>query len=149
MSIPPIPFHDHKWAHCNTTLHTLHGNLLPIFIETSQSVLADKTKVLTLIIFILVILTGVLGNLVVIIVLAKAIRLCKYNPQLNTRKGGLSLLLSLATADSLFVIFCAPNKYLAYVWPDWPLGNFACKVNHFLINVFQFASCYFIAGDDL
>ena len=50
-------------------------------------------KVALGIVFIVIFLTGVIGNSLVFGVLIKAIQQCKYKPQLQTRRGGLILLL--------------------------------------------------------
>lgn len=38
------------------------------------------------------------------------------------------LIINLAVADLLFVIFCIPATAIDYILPDWPFGDMWCKV---------------------
>lgn len=38
------------------------------------------------------------------------------------------LIINLAAADILFVIFCVPFTATDYVLPEWPFGDVWCKV---------------------
>lgn len=38
------------------------------------------------------------------------------------------LIINLAAADILFVIFCVPFTATDYVLPEWPFGDLWCKV---------------------
>lgn len=38
------------------------------------------------------------------------------------------LIINLAIADILFVLFCVPFTASDYVLPMWPFGNFWCKI---------------------
>ena len=52
------------------------------------------------------------------------------------------LIINLAVADLLFVIFCIPATAIDYILPDWPFGDMWCKVvskcdyyNHVIISL--------------
>lgn len=37
------------------------------------------------------------------------------------------LIINLAAADLLFVVFCVPFTAVDYVLPEWPFGEYWCK----------------------
>lgn len=37
------------------------------------------------------------------------------------------LIINLAAADILFVIFCVPFTATDYIFPEWPFGDYWCK----------------------
>lgn len=78
-------------------------------------------------------ITGLLGNgLVVLVVLS--------NPQMRSTTN--VLIINLAIADLLFVIFCVPFTATDYVLPEWPFGDVWCKLVQYLIVVTAHASVY-------
>ncbi|XP_023290184.1 allatostatin-A receptor isoform X1 [Orussus abietinus] len=78
-------------------------------------------------------LLGLVGNFLVVIVVAA-------NP--NMRSTTNLLIINLAIADLLFVIFCVPFTATDYVMPFWPFGNIWCKCVQYLIIVTACASVY-------
>ncbi|KAG7210170.1 hypothetical protein KM043_011730 [Ampulex compressa] len=76
---------------------------------------------------------GLLGNSLVVIVVAA-------NPGMRSTTN--ILIINLAIADLLFVIFCIPFTATDFVLPFWPFGNLWCKVVQYLIIVTAYASVY-------
>ena len=82
------------------------------------------------IIFGLIVFVGFIGNaLVVIVVMA--------NQQMRNTTN--LLIINLAVADLLFIVFCVPFTASDYALPFWPFGNAWCKV----ICIFFFCSSLF------
>lgn len=78
-------------------------------------------------------ITGLFGNaLVVLVVLSNA----------QMRSTTNLLILNLASADLLFVIFCIPFTATDYVTATWPFGDLWCKIVQYLIVVTAHASIY-------
>lgn len=78
-------------------------------------------------------ITGLLGNgLVVLVVLS--------NPQMRSTTN--VLIINLAIADLLFVIFCVPFTATDYVLATWPFGDVWCKLVQYFIVVTAHASIY-------
>ncbi len=78
-------------------------------------------------------LTGLLGNgLVVLVILS--------NPQMKSTTN--MLIINLAMADLLFVIFCIPFTAVDYMLSRWPFGDVWCKIVQYLIVVTVQASIY-------
>lgn len=76
---------------------------------------------------------GLIGNSLVVIVVAA-------NPSMRSTTN--ILIINLAVADLLFVIFCIPFTATDFVLPYWPFGNFWCKMVQYLIIVTAYASVY-------
>lgn len=76
---------------------------------------------------------GLVGNSLVVIVVAA-------NPGMRSTTN--ILIINLAVADLLFVIFCIPFTATDFVLPYWPFGNFWCKMVQYLIIVTAYASVY-------
>lgn len=76
---------------------------------------------------------GLVGNCLVVIVVAA-------NPGMRSTTN--ILIINLAVADLLFVIFCIPFTATDFVLPYWPFGNFWCKTVQYLIIVTAYASVY-------
>ena len=65
--------------------------------------------------FSMVVLVGFVGNLLVVLVVA-------FNKQMRNTTN--LLIMNLAVADLLFIMFCVPCSATAYARPhNWPLGN--------------------------
>ncbi|XP_038117817.1 allatostatin-A receptor isoform X2 [Culex quinquefasciatus] len=77
-------------------------------------------------------LTGLIGNGLVVLVAA--------NP--NMRSTTNLLIINLAAADLLFVIFCVPFTATDYILPEWPFGEVWCKFVQYMIVVTAHASAY-------
>ncbi|XP_076764757.1 allatostatin-A receptor-like [Xylocopa sonorina] len=76
---------------------------------------------------------GLIGNSLVVIVVAA-------NPSMRSTTN--ILIINLAVADLLFVIFCIPFTTTDFALPFWPFGNFWCKMVQYLIIVTACASVY-------
>ncbi|XP_029039398.1 allatostatin-A receptor-like [Osmia bicornis bicornis] len=78
-------------------------------------------------------IVGLVGNSLVVIVVAA-------NPGMRSTTN--ILIINLAVADLLFVIFCIPFTATDFVLPFWPFGNVWCKIVQYLIIVTAYASVY-------
>lgn len=78
-------------------------------------------------------LAGLIGNALVVVVVAA-------NPGMRSTTN--LLIINLAVADLLFVIFCVPFTATDYVLTEWPFGETWCKVVQYLIVVTAHASIY-------
>lgn len=76
---------------------------------------------------------GLVGNSLVVLVVAA-------NPGMRSTTN--ILIINLAVADLLFVLFCIPFTATDFVLPFWPFGNIWCKVVQYLIIVTACASVY-------
>jgi len=52
------------------------------------------------------------------------------------------LIINLAVADLLFIVFCVPFTATDYVLPFWPFGDVWCGIVQYLIVVTAYASVY-------
>uniref|UniRef100_A0A182FR45 G-protein coupled receptors family 1 profile domain-containing protein n=1 Tax=Anopheles albimanus TaxID=7167 RepID=A0A182FR45_ANOAL len=52
------------------------------------------------------------------------------------------LIINLAAADLLFVVFCVLFTAIDYVLPEWPFGDLWCKFVQYMIVVTAHASAY-------
>lgn len=78
-------------------------------------------------------ITGLIGNVLVVFVVLS-------NPQMRSTTN--LLIINLASADLLFVIFCIPFTAVDYVIRVWPFGDLWCKIVQYLIVVTAHASVY-------
>ncbi|KAI8130589.1 hypothetical protein FF38_12734 [Lucilia cuprina] len=78
-------------------------------------------------------LTGFFGNILVILVVC-------LNKQMHSTTN--LLIVNLAVADLLFVIFCIPFTAADYVADSWPFGDLWCRTVQYLIVVAAFTSIY-------
>ncbi|KYN44385.1 Allatostatin-A receptor [Trachymyrmex septentrionalis] len=76
---------------------------------------------------------GLVGNLLVVVVVAA-------NPGMRSTTN--ILIINLAVADLLFVMFCIPFTATDFVLPYWPFGNVWCKIVQYMIIVTAYASVY-------
>lgn len=76
---------------------------------------------------------GLVGNSLVVLVVAA-------NPGMRSTTN--ILIINLAIADLLFVLFCIPFTATDFVLPYWLFGNIWCKVVQYLIIVTACASVY-------
>ncbi|KAJ6626575.1 Allatostatin-A receptor, partial [Pseudolycoriella hygida] len=77
--------------------------------------------------------TGLIGNCLVVVVILS-------NPQMKSTTN--MLIVNLAMADLLFVIFCIPFTAVDYLLSRWPFGDIWCKTVQYLIVVTVQASIY-------
>jgi len=91
--------------------------------------------VATVVIFLfsIIVIVGLIGNSMVVIVVA-------FNQQMRSTTN--LLIINLAIADLLFIIFCVPFTATDYVLPYWPFGDSWCKSVQYLIVVTAYASVY-------
>src|SRR5688500_8436152 len=83
------------------------------------------------IIFGIIFVVGLFGNALVVIVVAS-------NQQMRNTTN--LLILNLAIADLLFIIFCVPFTATDYVLSYWPFGATWCKMVQYIIIVTAYAS---------
>ena len=81
----------------------------------------------------LIFFLGLAGNSLVVLVVAA-------NPGMRSTTN--ILIINLAIADLLFVLFCIPFTGADFVLLFWPFGNVWCKVVQYLIIVTACASVY-------
>jgi len=74
----------------------------------------------------LIALTGLVGNLVVVLVVSLYRR---------ARTATSLLMANLAVADLVFIIVCVPTTAARYALPVWPLGVVWCKVSFHVTRV--------------
>jgi allatostatin A receptor len=78
-------------------------------------------------------ITGFIGNCSVVLVVLS-------NKQMRSTTN--ILIINLAAADLLFVIFCIPFTATDYIISMWPFGDAWCKIVQYLIVVTAHASIY-------
>lgn len=91
--------------------------------------------------FAIILITGVIGNILVIVVVYR-------NPQMKNTTN--LLILNLAVADLLFLLVCVPGTASDYVLTDWPFGLVWCRTTQYVIYVTAYISIYtlvLMAGD--
>ena len=91
------------------------------------------TKVIVPVLFGVITFLGVIGNTLVIIVVLT-------NQQMRSSTN--VLILNLAVADLLFVIFCIPFTAADYVLNEWRFGLLVCQAVQYLIYVTSYVSIY-------
>ena len=126
-----------------TTLNDICGNYSCInstgISDDSDPGLIEIAKWLGIIVPILfgiIVIVGLFGNALVVIVVA-----C--NPQMRSTTN--LLIINLAIADLLFIVFCVPFTAWDYAFPFWPFGNIWCKIVQYLIVVCAYASIYTVS----
>ncbi|XP_049852940.1 allatostatin-A receptor-like isoform X2 [Schistocerca gregaria] len=99
----------------------------------ASSVLQRAVAVVVPLLFGLIVLLGLVGNALVVLVVAA-------NQQMRSTTN--LLIINLASADLLFIVFCVPSTATDYLLPFWPFGDAWCKVVQYLIVVTCYASVY-------
>ncbi|KAM9633208.1 galanin receptor type 1 [Trichechus inunguis] len=89
----------------------------------------------TLVVFGLIFVLGVLGNSLVITVLARS---KPGKPRSTTNL----FILNLSIADLAYLLFCIPFQATVYVLPTWVLGAFICKFTHYFFTVSMLVSIF-------
>ncbi|BFZ17324.1 hypothetical protein BsWGS_20363 [Bradybaena similaris] len=113
----------------NTTLSALNATRG----DGSEMAFERLIRIIIPVIFGSICVLGFFGNLLVIIVILTDKRM------INTTN---ILILSLAVADLLFIVFCVPFTATFYTLPVWPFGNVWCKMVIYLMYVCAYASMY-------
>ena len=123
-------------ALCNSSLEMseLCANVTDI--DDSIASLAKTLSIVVPILFGIIVIVGLFGNALVVIVVA-----C--NPQMRSTTN--LLIINLAIADLLFIVFCVPFTAWDYAFPFWPFGNVWCKIVQYLIVVCAYASIYTVS----
>lgn len=85
------------------------------------------------ILFGIIIVLGLIGNALVVIVVAA-------NAQMRSTTN--ILIINLAVADLLFIVFCVPFTAADYIFTFWPFGDVWCKMVQYLIVVTAYASVF-------
>ena len=120
---------DMRYGINNETWNITEENLENQEFQFDESLM----RILVCISFSIIGILGFIGNSLVVIVVA-------FNP--NMRSTTNILIINLAIADLLFVIFCIPFTATDYVFPYWPFGEIMCKVVQYLIYTTACASVY-------
>ena len=107
-------------------LYTTPSDLNTTLVWSHNDVRAEQ--VLVPILFGLIVILGIFGNIVVVAVLLRNRDHFK-----NTTN---SFILNLSIADLLFLLFCVPFHAVIYATGSWPFGDATCKLVHFV----QFSS---------
>ncbi|XP_050797815.1 LOW QUALITY PROTEIN: galanin receptor type 1 [Gopherus flavomarginatus] len=94
---------------------------------------------LTLIIFGVIFALGVLGNSLVITVLARS---KPGKPRSTTN----IFILNLSIADLAYLLFCIPFQATVYVLPTWVLGAVICKFIHYFFTVSMLVSIFTLSA---
>ena len=118
---------------CNTsflswyvTVHFINDAFLTLILKFLLSIQVP-------IIFGIIAVVGFFGNaLVVVVVIA--------NSQMRSTTN--LLIINLALADLLFIVFCVPFTASDYALPFWPYGEVWCKIVQYLVIVTAYASVY-------
>lgn len=93
----------------------------------------------TLLIFGLIFALGVLGNSLVITVLAQR----KPGQHRSTTN---IFILNLSVADLSYLLFCIPFQSTVYMLPTWILGAFICKFIHYFFTVSMLVSIFTLSA---
>ncbi|XP_004604293.1 galanin receptor type 1 [Sorex araneus] len=96
-------------------------------------------NLVTLALFGLIFALGVLGNSLVITVLARS---APGKPRSVTNV----FILNLSVADLAYLLFCIPFQATVYVLPSWVLGAFVCKFTHYFFTVSMLVSIFTLAA---
>lgn len=103
-------------------------------VDYTDAVAMDKIfAVVVPVLFGLIVLIGLFGNALVVIVVA-----CNQQMRNTTNL----LIINLAMADLLFIVFCVPFTATDYAIPYWPFGDTWCRTVQYLIIVCAYASVY-------
>lgn len=94
---------------------------------------------ITLLVFGLIFTLGVLGNSMVITVLAR-------NKPGKPRSTTNIFILNLSIADLSYLLFCIPFQSTIYILPTWVLGAFICKFIHYFFTVSMLVSIFTLSA---
>ncbi|XP_077432055.1 galanin receptor type 1 [Vanacampus margaritifer] len=96
-------------------------------------------NLITLVVFCLIFVLGVLGNTLVITVLARS---KPGKPRSTTN----IFILNLSIADLSYLLFCVPFQSTIYMMPTWILGAFICKFIHYFFTVSMLVSIFTLSA---
>lgn len=117
----------------NATENTDGYGLNPTPEQQSLALIQKVVSVVVPLLFGLIVVVGLFGNALVVLVVA-------VNQQMRSTTN--LLIINLAIADLLFIVFCVPFTATDYVLPFWPFGEIWCKIVQYLIVVTAYASVY-------
>lgn len=118
----------------NTTNNTTWNNKTELTTgPPSWDVFERVVQTTVPVIYGLITLLGLLGNLLVIIVIIM-------NKKMRSTTN--ILIFNLAMADLCFILFCVPFTAVEYAMTTWPFGRIWCKVVNFLTYVSAYVSVY-------
>ncbi|GFY13897.1 allatostatin-A receptor [Trichonephila clavipes] len=117
----------------NFTTNITTCNDTDIFPKTDYSSIERVVAIVVPILFGIIVIVGFIGNTLVVLVVA-----C--NPQMRSTTN--VLIINLAVADLLFIMFCVPFTAFDYALPYWPFGDVWCRVVQYLVIVCAYASIY-------
>ncbi|TRY68475.1 hypothetical protein TCAL_12840 [Tigriopus californicus] len=100
---------------------------------SSHNMITILTTVLVPLVFGIIVVVGIIGNALVMIVVAT-------NQQMRNTTN--VLILNLAMADLLFIVLCVPFTATDYVLNHWPFGLTWCQAVQYLIYVTSYVSIY-------
>ncbi len=118
---------------CNLTQCIGNNNVTMEQSDEGNLTFEAVVKVVVPIIFSLIAILGLVGNLLVIIVVS-------FNNQMRNTTN--LLILNLAIADLFFIIICVPFTAMVYSMSQWPFGSVWCKIYQYLLNVTAYSSVY-------
>ncbi|KAF8782276.1 allatostatin-A receptor-like [Argiope bruennichi] len=122
-----------QFCSTNFTTNLTICNGTEIFMKTDYSSIERVVAIVVPILFGIIVIVGLIGNTLVVIVVA-----C--NPQMRSTTN--VLIINLAVADLLFIMFCVPFTAFDYALPYWPFGDIWCRVVQYLVIVCAYASIY-------
>lgn len=96
-------------------------------------------NLVSLLIFALIFILGVLGNTTVIAVLSRS---TAGKPRSTTN----IFILNLSVADLSYLLFCVPFQSTIYMLPTWVLGAFICKFTHYFFTVSMLVSIFTLSA---
>ncbi|EEC18662.1 allatostatin receptor, putative [Ixodes scapularis] len=99
----------------------------------SNTALEEILAIVVPILFGAIAVVGFFGNALVVLVV-----LC--NPQMRSTTN--ILIINLAMADLLFIVFCVPFTGWDYTLNYWPFGDVWCRIVQYLVIVCAYASIY-------
>ncbi|KAG1668491.1 Allatostatin-A receptor [Nymphon striatum] len=114
---------------CNITAGPVYSG----YDYTDAEQLARVVSILVPIMFGAVVIIGLVGNALVVIVVLM-------NRQMRNTTN--MLIINLAIADLLFIIFCVPFTATDYSTSLWPFGDVWCRIVQYLILVCAYMSVY-------
>ncbi|KAM8966739.1 galanin receptor type 1 [Pelodytes ibericus] len=96
-------------------------------------------NIIVLVVFGIIFALGVLGNSLVITVLAR-------NKPGKPRSTTNIFILNLSIADLAYLLFCIPFQSTVYVLPTWVLGAFICKFIHYFFTLSMLVSIFTLSA---
>ncbi|KAM9860605.1 galanin receptor type 1b [Aulostomus maculatus] len=96
-------------------------------------------------VFGLIFAVGIVGNSLVMVVIARVKYRGKGGGARSTSPTNI-FIVNLSLADLIFLIFCVPLHATIYSLPDWRFGAFLCSFGHFFSSVSMLVSIFTLAA---